>query len=187
VTVDGGADIALKLRIRPLLHVGDGDSFAAPLLDRLKPQATIILNKKKSISDLEFALRELPEESSKLVAGAHSDNDDRPDHALINLVLLSKMQRTIFVDEKNWAAAIFPQRELRFSTPQKTLFSVVDLKGPSEISIRGAEWSGNKKLFKYVSQGLSNRTQAHTVKVRASRGGLLIVHSDLLRCRHSVL
>jgi thiamine pyrophosphokinase len=182
ITVDRGARAALKLKIKPLLHVGDGDSFSASEVKKLKPKSIISLDKMKEFSDLEFALRQLDESKTKLVIGAHLDFENRPDHGFLNLLLLVTSKNIIFADENNWITALTPMSRFSFSPPKGTPFSIAPLK-MSKIWITGSGYDVKGEPFMYYTQGLSNFSKQKQISVKSQRSALIFVSSDITKTK----
>jgi thiamine pyrophosphokinase len=181
VTVDRGAHCALKLKIKPLLHIGDHDSFSESLIRKLKSQSVIHLDKNKSVSDLEFALESLNIatcEKPILVIGAHKSHEKRSDHAYINMVLLQRSNNIYFSDEKNWITTIPSAMTFRFKTKKNAIFSLVTIgQRENAVNIQGAKFNGKLNLKK-PSQGLSNVTK-RSIRILTQHKTLLFVSSDL--------
>ncbi len=181
ITVDRGAELALKLKVRPLLHVGDGDSFSVSRLKKLRASAVLELSPKKCISDLEFALNQLGQAKTKVVIGAHNDLEARPDHGFLNLLLLSRFKNLYFADEKIWATGLVPKREFSFSAKKNSIFSIAGLGNPFKASISGSAYDSKSKAFENTTQGLSNLTRSEWTRVKATSPALLFVSSNLLQ------
>jgi thiamine pyrophosphokinase len=181
VTVDRGAELALRLRVRPLLHVGDGDSFSFSKLKKLKAQAVMELSPDKCISDLEFTLNQLDPLKTKVVIGAHNDFEARPDHGFLNLLLLSEFKNLYFADEKVWATGLVPEREFSFSARKNSIFSIAGLGHPMTAAISGSAYDSKAKVFENTTQGLSNLTRSKWTRVKVTSPALLFVSSNLLQ------
>jgi thiamine pyrophosphokinase len=174
--------LALSLRAKPLLHVGDGDSFSAAQLKKLRPSSIIKLNKKKNYSDLEFCLRNLDSFKSKLIIGAHVDDQFQPDHGFLNLMLLSQIQNAVMADEKNWIVSLIPNRELSFYPSKPSRFSLAVF-GGGKVSISGAVFNLKGKSLENMTQGLSNVTKNTRVRIKTQNVALIFVSSDITKTR----
>ena len=185
VTVDRGAETALRMGAVPSLHVGDGDSTNLPTVAdreisrrRLAPLKQIILPQEKNISDLEYALQILPLKATKVIVGAHRDHEHRTDHVFINLLLALKYPNTFWVDEKMWIQSLGVGKfTLRLKAGET--FSVVPLR-PTKVKIRGAKYDVDNKVFKTPSMGLSNVSTGRPLTIQARGPALLFVASNFL-------
>jgi thiamine pyrophosphokinase len=182
VTVDAGAKGLFKLRVKPLLHVGDGDSLTKTELQKLKPKSTLVLSPRKNLSDLEFALQQLSPIKTKLVIGAHQDSEGRPDHGFLNLLLLMHSKNIFFADEKNWITNLSANSPLSFTSAKNTIFSIGLLRN-SKLWIEGSAYDIKGVCFKSQTQGLSNISRKHRVRIKSESPGLLFVSSDITKTK----
>jgi thiamine pyrophosphokinase len=177
VTVDRGIYAAKKLKIYPLLHVGDDDSASPSAVKAAHAQAAIKLPKRKSVSDLEYALQSLPKNSRKLVIGAHRDHEGRTDHLFVNLMLVPNYPGMVYADEYGWITS--PEGTgVRFSAPENTVFTLVTFT-KTAAHISGARYNLRGKILATPTMGLSNQTKGRWTHVRTRSPALLFVSSPL--------
>lgn len=176
VTVDRGADAALRMGAKPDLHVGDDDSFRGS--PRFHPLKRVRLNNRKSLSDLEYALRLLPKKAKVLVVGGHRDHEHRTDHVFVNLMIVARYPHVILADEKMWIQKIKTPKAV-FQFKKGTTFSVVSL-SPAAMTIEGASFSLKKKTVKNPSVGLSNVSLGRTIVVKTRGPALIFVAENIL-------
>jgi len=180
ITVDRGIEALQGLKISPTLHIGDNDSTKETIIKKISPKARITLPQKKSVSDLEYTLQELPKNSLKLVIGAHRDHEGRPDHALVNLTLAQKYPQIFFADEDMWITSLVDKKTFAFSVPTGSVFSILDFKKRA-VSIQGSHYDLKNKVFASPSMGLSNMTKKKWVKIRAHCSALIFVKASLFK------
>ncbi len=181
VTVDRGIVVAKNLKLKPILHVGDGDSVDSNMVSKVNPTSVIKLPPKKAISDLEYAINLLPKTSKKIVLGAHRDHEGRTDHLYVNLLIAQKYPNLVLADENNWITSI-SRSKLSFSVSKKTLFTVTSF-NRSKISVKGSEYNLKNKVFYHPSLGLSNRTLDEWVQIQSRGLALIFVSSNILNAR----
>jgi thiamine pyrophosphokinase len=182
ITVDSGVHAIKNFRIRPTLHVGDNDSAHESVIKKVRPKVRITLPQKKSVSDLEYTLQELPKNSMKLIVGAHRDHEGRPDHAFVNLLLASGCPQVFFVDETMWITSLKPKKLFEFSVIKSTLFSVVGFE-KNRLTIKGSQYDIKNRPLKTPSMGLSNITKQKWVTVCARRPALLFVKASIFNSK----
>lgn len=168
VAVDRGFDTFKKLKIKPDIFVGDGDSVSS------KPVAKkmILLPSRKSISDLEFAIKSLPTSASKLILAAHQDSEERSDHALVNLLLALKYKNIFFVDENSWMMGLQNQK-IKFKIASSKTFT---LTSPFKVrvKIQGARYTLSNVVLQTPTHGLSNQTLVNKWTTLSVKGRALL-------------
>ena len=176
VAVDKGYDYLKAAKINVDIFVGDGDSVKSR-----KIQASKIyrLSKTKSISDLEYALKMLPRNSTKVILSAHREGE-RMDHSFVNKLLALKYKNLFFVDEKSWMAGLHNQslviQDYSGNCPAGTSFSVISPHAV-KVSISGARYNSKNLMLSSPSHGLSNETKASArTKIKVSGRALLFVN-----------
>jgi thiamine pyrophosphokinase len=182
VTVDRGAEALYKAGLKPDLHVGDNDSLSPKTLARLGrtlPAKNLIkLPRRKSVSDLEFALSCLPKKTLKIVTGAHRDTEGRMDHVFVNFLVALRNPQVYLVDEKMWIKGL-DDGKFTFSAPKKTAFSLVCLE-KQRVTISGSDYDVKDRFFSSPSFGLSNRVKTSRVEIVTRGPALLFVASNIL-------
>lgn len=181
VTVDRGAETALRMGAEPSLHVGDDDSISKNALRKLKCGTKIKLPRDKSVSDLEFALDLLPRSARVIVVGSHRDDEGRSDHVFVNFLLASRRKNLFLADERMWIANIDGEK-FEFAAERGTTFSMIPL-GKTAVTVRGARYEMSGGKLAKISSGLSNVTKKSRVRVSSRGPALLFVYKNILSCR----
>ena len=181
IAVDGGADTADRLGLRPDLAVGDFDSIAPGGLERLRSAGVLVevAAVAKDESDTELAIR------AALARGADALTivgglGGRPDHLIANVGLLALDalgERPVeLLDERSRISLLRGpgRRELRGRVGD--LVSLLPLgPGVDGVSTAGLAWPlANEALPVGPARGLSN-VRVEPVASVAIRSGLLVV------------
>jgi thiamine pyrophosphokinase len=188
VAADGGALCALRLKLRPDVAVGDGDSLQAGTIEELARSNIpfVRVPADKDQSDLELAVREAIERgATELVILAALDGD-RVEHSVANLLLLALPELVSLdarlVDERSTVRLLTAdghssQVELRGR--ERDFVSLFPWAGPAEgVTTQGLRFPlHDAALPPGPSRGLSNELVGDSATVRLRNGRLLIVHT----------
>ncbi|MBK9293825.1 MAG: hypothetical protein IPM57_05165 [Oligoflexia bacterium] len=171
MAVDRGAEQLGKIKAD--LFVGDGDS----IVKKPNAQKTIWLNPRKSISDLEFVLKHLPKNKTKLILSSHLNHESRVDHSFINLLLTLKYKNIFLADEDNTILSF--KGKYKFKLKKRAHFSVVSIKNIKLSLSGGAEYKCKNKSVNNLTFGLSNKAKANkAVTIKVNKQSLLIINTD---------
>jgi thiamine pyrophosphokinase len=181
IAVDGGADMADRLGLRPDLAVGDFDSIAPGGLERLRAAGipVEVAKEAKDESDTELAIR------AALARGADALTivgglGGRPDHLIANVALLALDalgERPVeLLDDRNRISLLRGPGRHELHGRVGDLVSLLPLgPGVEGVSTAGLAWPlADEALPVGPARGLSN-VRVDPVASVAIRSGLLIV------------
>lgn len=185
IAVDGGLEHFAKLRLKPEIWVGDGDSLKKPaLLKKMKGQR-IKLSRAKAYTDLEYALHVAGKafleghwDGTVVVLGAQGG---RLDHELGNMLAVQRFLEDLseavgqqgcpavvsYGAHGMWLATL---NEADFRQARGKLFSVLTLDPTLKLTIAGAKYNVRNKRFDHGSTGLSNEGIGRVVKIKLAQG-----------------
>jgi thiamine pyrophosphokinase len=193
IAADAGVGHALDLGWRIDVAVGDFDSLAPDLVDRLDDLAGEVQRHPtdKDATDLDLALAHAVASAPArvLVTGVEGG---RPDHALANLLLVAS-ERFAALDievvlERGRAWVV--RDELCGALPGGSVVSLVPLHGAATASITGVRWPLHRhRLEPGTTHGISNETTGGPFRVDVDDGVVLCIapRSHELSPRHAVL
>ncbi len=153
VAVDGGMKTCRRVRRRPDLFVGDGDS------ERRIPTdiPTILYPREKDFSDFAGALGEVRRRGAQLVVVAGLLGG-RLDHEWANLLELGRRSRGFagIVAPTTRGMVIVTSRGCTATTRRDSPFSLFSLNGSSTLTLAGARWELKRRRVHPGSHGLDN-------------------------------
>ncbi|MCX6138611.1 MAG: thiamine diphosphokinase [Ignavibacteriales bacterium] len=174
VCADGGANVAMRLGIRPDVIIGDCDSVLPQTRTKFARVPLVQIDEQES-TDLEKALDYLLKKKFRwaTVLGA---TGKRTDHAFANLSILAKYQKRLnirFIDDDG---EIFPlPRRSTLIVARDTTISLLPLGRCGGITTRGLKYPlRNETLEPGVREGVSNEAIEETVQINYRTGHLLI-------------
>lgn len=172
IAVDGGADHCKEMGITPDLIIGDLDSIEQATLTFFKETPLKKFPEEKDSTDLELALAEIDwSEIEQVTVFAALEN--RADHALTNLIILSRYPgKVVFETEEDCCFAIDQSVQLQTSPGQR--ISLIPLNGDAVgVTTSGLKWElENQTLGKnYIS--ISNEANGTRVDISLAKGDLL--------------
>ena len=172
VAIDGGLLHCFKLKIMPVLYVGDRDSISVQMEERIKNTKKLLLNRNKDLSDLDVALNFLIQSnvSSMTIFGA---TGGRTDHHLANFISLSRYKGKIFIEtEKEWIGMI--DHYLKIPAQIGQIFSLIPINGPVYgVTTKGLKWNLSQKTLNKDFISLSNIVITSPITVTIKSGDLL--------------
>lgn len=185
---DGGTRHALALGLTPEAIIGDLDSVALEVIERLQARGVRLEQHppRKDETDLELALNaalaEQPEEIMLVTALG-----GRLDQMLANVLLLTRSEyasvRLTLADGATRALLIRPdQRVTVMGRPGDTLSLVPLTPEVTGVEFSGVEWPLRQATLTLgSSRSISNRLQGNQASLRIEAGLVLLVHlSDQL-------
>lgn len=182
IAVDGGLNHLQKMKIKPSLWVGDGDSTKAQAIKSLKC-SRLKLPVSKDYSDLEYALHAAGKaflngdwDGTLILIGAQGG---RFDHEIGNWLVaqrwLEDLSQAVGVENcpglvsygvhGMWLATM---NEVMFHQPKKKLFTVFSPGRTTRVSITGAKYKLKNKILAHASTGVSNEGLGKAVQVKIS-------------------
>lgn len=178
IAVDGGANHCYAMGIIPDLILGDFDSIQPKVLESFIDVPKQQYPSDKDKTDLELAIELVyhPGTEKITVFGALGG---RTDHALGNLVLLSRYPGKVFLEGVNEILFVIPKQvELSLSIGQT--LSLIPLNGPAKgIDTEGLKWPLKNGTLDKQFIGISNETTAEKVVISVKEGDLLCcINSD---------
>ena len=183
IAVDGGIKHFRKLKLKPMLWVGDGDSASRAEVGRLKCKK-IRLPKAKDYSDFEYALHLAGKgfldgewEGNVVLVGAQGG---RLDHELGNMLVVQSWMQDLaraagpdnipglvsYGPRGMWIATM---SELEFHQPRGQIFSVMAFEQSPKITISGAKYKLTRSVLDHASRGLSNEGIGKAVQIRVEQ------------------
>ncbi|MCX7771521.1 MAG: thiamine diphosphokinase [Clostridia bacterium] len=179
IAADGGAKHLLKAGLKPHILLGDFDSLARELLEKIKESETEILSfpTKKDFTDMELAIDLAIERGAEelVILGA---SGSRLDHTLANIFLLTGLTekgiKACLEDSHNQIFAI--KDEIRIQKQENRKVSLVALSPTVEgLSTQGLAYPlSDATLRMGVSLGVSNEFEADEAVVSIKKGLLLV-------------
>ncbi|MBI3544513.1 MAG: thiamine diphosphokinase [Deltaproteobacteria bacterium] len=181
IAVDGGLSHFKKIKLKPALWVGDGDSASKTDLKKLKCRK-VKLPRAKDYSDLEYALHlagkaflEGEWEGDIVLLGAQGGRFDHDIGALLSVQhWMEDMARATGVARCPGVVSYGPHgmwlavmNEVAFHQPKGAPFSVLALGRGPRLTISGARYKLKAGALDHASMGLSNEGLGKTVLVRA--------------------
>ncbi len=174
VCADGGANVAVRLGIRPDAIVGDCDSLTAKTRKNL-PSAEIIYRPSQYSTDLEKALDYCLERRIRhiVIIGA---TGKRLDHTLSNMSIIRKYHGRLSIRcIDHYGEVFFVVRKISFPVAAGQIISFVPLGKCRGISTEGLLYSlRNGTLEIGVKEGQSNVATKSRVKISVKHGSLLV-------------
>ncbi len=170
IAVDGGIKHCALLGITPHLILGDLDSAPEELLQKFVHVEQRSFPEDKDETDLEIALKEVvrPHLEVTVFGGLGA----RVDHALANLVLLSRYPGNVsFENDEETIFAIDKRAELDCEKGQRV--SLIALNGPACVSSKGLKWELEHRVLGKQFIGISNVALQPKVSLTVHEGDLL--------------
>ncbi len=188
IAADAGVERALDLGWQIDVAIGDFDSLAPALVDRLDEVAAEVHRHPtdKDATDLELALDHASAHAPArvLVAGIEGG---RPDHALANLLLVAS-ERFASLDVElalNRGRAWVVRDELTGAAPAGRMISLVPVHGPATVSIAGVRWPLDRHVLDPgTTRGISNEIRGGPFRVVVDDGVVICISP---RTDHEVL
>lgn len=174
VAADSGVALAMAIGLEVDVAVGDFDSLAPDLVDRLDEIASEVRrhDSDKDATDLELALAVALESAPArvLVFGLEGG---RPDHALANLlVAASETYASLDIELALELGRAWVVRDvLRGRWPASTTLSVIPVHGDAVVSVDGVQWPLDRsRLVAGTTRGVSNTTTEASTTVTVHDG-----------------
>lgn len=183
IGADGGAEAALKLKLKPALVIGDMDSLAPDTLAHLEQTGAEVIrfSSQKDETDLELAVIEAVKRDAQWIRilGA---TGSRLDQTLSNIHLLTldelRGKDVRLVDGRQTTWLIGPGESIINGQADDTV-SLLPLQGDvTGIHTEGLEYPlRDETLYFGPARGISNVLSAQEATVRIQSGCLLVVHT----------
>ncbi len=185
VAADGGLRRAELLGLHPQLVVGDGDSLAPGVLERLSGRGIDVQlhRSDKEASDTELAVLEAIRRGASKITILGALGGVRFEHALANVLLLAMPELSgcdvRLVDGRTTVRLVADGGAVRLSSADGRLVSLL----PLSERVDGVRTSGlrfalaGEPLAQGPSRGLSNEITARDASVEVGRGRLAIVQT----------
>ncbi len=173
VCVDGGANIAASLKLKPDAIVGDLDSIHAETRVRFQhvPMHQIIDD---TSTDLEKAIAWTIKQKYEhiVVVGA---TGKRLDHTVGNLAVLAKFfPDAVITMVDDMGELVFVGRTYSFEAPPGTVVSLIPLARCDGITTRGLKFTLEGETLELGGRGISNVVVSNPVSITVERGNLLL-------------
>lgn len=185
IAADGGAATLDRLGRRPDILVGDLDSAAAPLVERLGGAGTDIQRhaSDKDASDTELALDAARAAGATEIVLLGAVGGARLDHQLANLLLLADRglgQADVrVVHGTTTVRVVGGGGRLDLSGSEGDLVTLLPIGGDAAgVTTRGLRWPlAGDLLAAGRSRGLSNEITAPPASISLERGALLVIET----------
>jgi len=172
---DGGADIAARFDIIPLLILGDMDSITAPTLLRFeKTSKMIVFDCEKEKSDGELLLEYLQNEGYTEIH-IFAATGGRMDQTLFNIQLLCKFAQATIINRSEEISLLAPGAIIKNRQGcRASLIPATEV--VTKVSTSGFKYEIKSKDLKFASTlTLSNVIISEAAEVDYSEGKLLLV------------
>jgi thiamine pyrophosphokinase len=187
IAADGGLRKAELLGLAPSLVVGDGDSLAPELLERLPERGVEVQLHPvaKDASDTELAVREALARGATDIVVLGAFGGQRFEHALANVLLLTMPEldgrEARLVDGRSVVRAISGGQRLRLSHAEGRLVSLLPLSQRAEgVRTQGLRFAlEGEALEQGSSRGLSNELIEDEGEVVLGFGRLAVVQTRM--------
>lgn len=183
VCADGGAALAMKLRVRPDVVIGDLDSLDDSIREWLREAGSRLLSHpaRKDETDTELALKYALAQGAEeiIILGALGR---RLDHTLANILLLAMPElggrKARIVDEEHEVFLLRDGDEIFIEGKRGDLVSLLPLTGDvAGIYTEGLEYALCDGTLRFgLARGVSNVMAAPQARIRVGEGMLLVVH-----------
>jgi thiamine pyrophosphokinase len=169
ICADGGYRIADSLSLTPNLLIGDLDS-----VEDIHPESTRIIRypREKDSSDFELALRKAEGLKPERVY-VYGALGGRPDHLLVNLVLLAHARVPVIFQEESAECRNVPG-EVVLEGYRNSICSLVPL-DTCVVSNRGFKYPLDRETIGPSGRGLSNLVVEEVAAVTRIRGTLVLM------------
>ncbi len=179
VAADSGVSSARAMGLHVHVAVGDFDSLAPDLVERLDELADDVRRHPvdKAATDLELALAGAADRAPArvLVFGLEGG---RPDHALANLLVAASPTFAALDIELalGLGRAWVVRDRLTGRWPRGTTLSIIPVHGDATISVDGVRWPLDHSLLPAgTTRGVSNTTVAHTTTLTVHAGAAICI------------
>jgi len=179
ICADGGANYAFRNNISPDLIVGDLDSIAPETRDYFKRQHVPIRKRNsQQENDLEKTLREVSKMSCEQIVmlGFMGKRDDQ---SIVTLQIAKKFIqkfRIIIYSTVSEILLLQPGSYSLKSLPGSQI-SLLGFPRAYEVFTTGLKWDLNHEILSEGSRGISNRAETGEIRIRFTKGLLLIIRS----------
>jgi thiamine pyrophosphokinase len=172
IAVDGGVNHCHRLNLRPDLIIGDFDSADPTILSHFDQVPKKKFPKDKDHTDLELAIQTaFHSKVEEIVVFAALQG--RTDHALGNLILLSRYPGKLFLESD--AERLFViDKSTQFDTYRSQQISLIPLNGPvKSVYTTGLKWELTGQTLDKHFISISNEATQSQVSVTVLDGDLL--------------
>jgi len=172
ICADGGYRVAASLGVKPDLVIGDFDSLSE---SKIEPGIEVVrYEREKDFSDFELALKAAVDSRPEHVF-VYGALGGRPDHQIINIVLLANAPIPMtFVEEH--ALAYNVSDSLSISGMKGCTCSLLALEHGCRVrEMQGFRYSLNNEDLFPSSRGLSNVIESNIAYVSVSGGTLIVI------------
>lgn len=188
ICADGGANLALKMKLVPEVIIGDLDSISSEALKEFKSVSKIIRLKRQNDTDVEkclkYAIRNKFEEA--LLVGA---TGNRLDHTFCNLGIVLKFYPQIkisLIAENSFLKAYTGKVELK-TYPGETI-SLYGISNKTKITSKGLKYELRNVLLPFgVKESTSNIAKKNLLKLKISNGMVFIIRDVNMMIQHGLL
>lgn len=174
ICADGGANHALKMRIKPDVIIGDIDSIT-PKTKNFYQNVPIIFAGDRDSTDLEKAIKFCVERNIKIIdiIGA---TGDRIDHTIGNLGCFKKFGKKVNLKIIDPAGELFLVRKnIKLNTIVRKNISLIPLDRCEGVTTINLQYTlKNDTLELGVREGTSNKSTSDYIKVSIKSGTLLL-------------
>lgn len=172
IAVDGGANYCHLLGLKPDLLIGDFDSAKPEVLKHFSDIPQKRFPTDKDHTDLELATELIfhSQVEEVVVFGALQD---RTDHTLSNLILLSRYPGKLFLESSNERLFVIDRKVMLETYPGQQI-SLIPMNGPAKgIHTHGLKWELSGKTLDKHFIGISNEATTSEIEIAVQEGDLL--------------
>ncbi len=172
IAVDGGLNYCHKMQLQPNLFIGDFESVDPHLLEAFKEVPTKRFPSDKDQTDLELAL-EMAFHSKIQEITIFGGLGGRTDHALGNIILLSRFPEKVFLESESERLFVI-KNHAEFATSPGQIISLIPLNGPAKgVTTQGLKWALKDSVLDKHFIGISNEATGSMVSLSVDEGDLL--------------
>lgn len=172
IAVDGGLFHCREMNITPDLIIGDFDSISLDILNLYKDVPTEVVSTEKDLTDMELAIDvvNVPNMNKIALFGAM---ESRTDHAIVNLLLLSRFPQKMFVETEKETLFCIEGKKQFLCTPGQTV-SLIPIGSPAKgVTTKGLKWELTDVTLSKDFFSLSNICLGAQFEVSIEQGRLI--------------
>ena len=185
---DGGANSAMKLKLKPQYIIGDLDSVHPSTLKYYKKSSTIIKISRQNDTDVEKCLKHVIKKKfdEAMLTGV---TGDRLDHTFCNLGIVLKFFNKInvsIVAENSLLTALTGNHVI--SSYEKETISIYGFDNQTKITSNGLKYPLNKTSLQFgLKESTSNVSTGNKIELKVVGGIIFLIRDFHMLVKHGLL